>query len=228
VKTMKRPTGKVQRLILDELERAIADKGLHKAFVTSESLAWRLRAINLGIDWQKQDLPEGETPSRSDYVSICRAARELSRTGAVVIDKRTDWRSGDRNRGAHLWIFPAGTKEDGRRPGLAETVSRKVVEILSEALSGDPPRGSKSVGCPAGHVSYRWLRKTLAVAAGDRCGEWRIAKAVERGIDKAEERGTIVVVRQFKHGANGWSDRRVRSFVALSDTTPTKQQTDDP
>ncbi len=225
MKTMKRPTGKVQRLILDELERAIAKRPPGRDHVTSDSVAWRLRAINLGLD-PRADLQPGQEPSRSDYVSVCRAARELARRGLVVIDKRAHQ---NERRAAFLWIAaPDSTMADERRPGLAETVSRRVVEILSEALSGDPPRGAKSVGCPAGHVSYQWLRKTLSVDAGDRCGEWRIAKAVERGIDKAEERGTIVVVRQFKHGANGWSDRRVRSFVALSDTAPTKQQTDEP
>ena len=166
----------------------------------------------MGLD-PAADLPSGEEPSRSDYVSVCRAARELARRGLVSIDKRT--LRNQRDRSAFLWIAaPSSELEDERRPGLAETVSRLVVPAIKDALSGDPPRGSKSVGCPVGHVSYRWLTKTLALAVGDKHRQF--SHAVRRGIDKAEERGEIVVRREYRHGTTGWSDRRVRSFVALS------------
>lgn len=218
----KRPTGKVQRLILDELEGAIADRG-GDAYLTSDSLAWRLRAVDLGLD-PGDDLPPGQEPSRSDYVSVCRAARELARRGLVSIDKRTH--RNQRDRSAFLWIAAPGSGlEDERRPGLAETVSRLVAPAIEDALTGDSPRGSKSVGCPAGHVSYRWLAKTLALAVGDKSG--RFSHAIRRGIDKAEERGEIRIRRDYRHGATGWSDRRVCSFVALSYASSTRQQTDE-
>jgi hypothetical protein len=214
-----KPTGKVQRLILDELNRAIADRGRDRAVITSDSIVWRLRAIDLGLE-MGVDLPSGETPSRSDYVSVCRAARELARRGLVSINKRTH--QNERDRRAVLWIAPPGVIEDERRPGLAETVSKRVVEILSGALTGEPPQGSRSVGCPPGHVTYRWLHRELRRVSGDRWGQF--AKQITRAIDKAEERGVIVVVRDYRHGTTGWSTRRVSLFVALSDTFSTKQQ----
>jgi hypothetical protein len=217
--TTKRPTGKVQRLILDELAQAIADRGEHRAKITSDFLAWKLRAIDLGLD-PGADLPSGDRPSRSDYVSVCRAARELARRGLVSIDRQCDFRQRDRR--AILWVAPPGVIEDGRRPGLATTVSKRVVAIVSGALTGEPPRGSRSVGCPPRHVSYRWLHRELRREAGDRCGQF--AKEITRAIDKAEERGEIVVVRDYRHGATGWSTRRVALFVALSPTTSTRQQ----
>jgi len=220
--TTKRPTGKVQRLILDELAQAIADRGEHGAKITSDSLAWRLRAVDLGLD-PGADLPPGDRPSRSDYVSVCRAARELARRGLVSIDRQCDFRQRDRR--AILWVAPPGTIEDGRRPGLAETVSKRVVEIVSGALTREPPRGSRSVGCPPGHVSYRWLHRELRREAGDRFG--RFAKEITRAIEKAEERQEIVVVRDYRHGATGWSTRRVALFVALSANCRTRQQTDE-
>lgn len=219
----KRPTGKVQRLILDELEGAIADRG-EGACITSDSLAWRLRAVDLGLA-PGADLPAGQEPTRSDYVSVCRAARELARRGLVSIDKRTH--RNQRDRSAFLWIAAPGSGlEDERRPGLAETVSGLVVNVIEDALAGDPTRGSKSVGCPTGHVSYRWLRRTLSLAVGDKYGQF--SNAVRRGIDKAEERGEIVVLRDYTQPPTGWSRRRmVRLFVSLSHSYQTRQQTDE-
>jgi hypothetical protein len=214
----KRPTGKVQRLILDELDLAIADKGTSRAIVSSDDLARRLRAVDLGLD-AGADLPPGDRPSRSDYVSVCRAARELARRGLVSIDRQAHW--GGRSRAAILWVAPPGVIEDGRRPGLAETLSNQVVEIVSGALKEFPPGpGSR---CPAGHVHYWRLHRYLRALAGDTCGQFR--KQITRAIERAEERGEIVVVRYL--GETGYASRRVPYFVALSSMWETRQQTDE-